>query len=71
MTSKDIRDKYIKFLVNKGHKEIAPAKLVPENDPSTLFTSSGMQPLVPHLLGQEHPEVNRFTSRSKPVKIQR
>lgn len=55
MTSKDIREKYIKFFVDRGHKEIAPAKLVPENDPSTLFTSSGMQPLVPYLLGQTHP----------------
>ncbi|MCL4365850.1 alanine--tRNA ligase [Patescibacteria group bacterium] len=55
MTSKDIREKYVKFFVNLGHKEIAPAKLVPENDPTTLFTSSGMQPLVPYLLGQEHP----------------
>ena len=42
MTSKDIRDKYIKFFVGLGHKQIPPAKLVPENDPTTLFTSSGM-----------------------------
>ncbi|MBI4035540.1 alanine--tRNA ligase [Candidatus Daviesbacteria bacterium] len=55
MDSKTIREKYIKFFVSRGHKEIAPAKLVPENDPSTLFTSSGMQPLVPYLLGQTHP----------------
>ncbi len=60
MSSKDIRDKFIKFFADKGHKEIAPAKLVPENDPSTLFTSSGMQPLVPYLLGQEHPEGKRL-----------
>ena len=60
MTSKDIRDKYIKFFVDRGHKEIAPAKLVPENDPTTLFISSGMQPLVPYLLGQEHPEGKRL-----------
>ena len=62
MTSKDIREKYIKFFVDRGHKEIAPAKLVPENDPTTLFTSSGMQPLVPYLLGQTHPEGKRLVN---------
>lgn len=62
MTSKDIREKYIKFFVEKGHKEIAPAKLVPENDPTTLFTSSGMQQLVPYLLGQEHPAGKRLVN---------
>jgi alanyl-tRNA synthetase len=56
MTSKDIREKYINFFTERGHKQIPAAKLVPENDPTTLFTSSGMQPLVPFLLGQEHPE---------------
>ncbi len=62
MDSKTIRDKYIKFFVERGHKEIAPAKLVPENDPTTLFTSSGMQPLVPYLLGQVHPEGKRLVN---------
>lgn len=60
MTSKDIRDKYIKFFTERGHAQISPAKLVPENDPTTLFTSSGMQPLVPYLLGQTHPEGKRL-----------
>lgn len=60
MTSGDIRKKYIEFFVQKGHKEIALAPLVPENDPTTLFTSSGMQPLVPFLLGQTHPEGKRL-----------
>ena len=60
MTSKDIREKYIKFFTEKGHKQIAPAKLVPENDSTTLFTSSGMQPLIPYLLGQEHPGGKRL-----------
>lgn len=55
MTSKDIREKYLKFFVDREHKEIAPAPLVLENDPSTLFNSSGMQQLVPYLLGQTHP----------------
>ncbi len=62
MISKDIREKFIKFFVDKGHKGIMPAKLVPENDPTTLFTSSGMQPLVPYLLGQEHPEGKRLVN---------
>ncbi len=62
MSSKDIRDKYIKFFVEKGHKQIPPSKLVPENDPTTLFTSSGMQPLIPYLLGQEHPEGKRLVN---------
>lgn len=62
MTSKDIREKYIKFFVERGHKEIPPAKLVPENDPTTLFTSSGMQPLVPYLLGQTHPAGKRLVN---------
>lgn len=62
MDSKTIREKYIKFFADRGHKEIAPAKLVPENDPSTLFTSSGMQPLVPYLLGQTHPAGKRLVN---------
>ncbi len=62
MTSSDIRKKYIEFFTDqiRKHKEIAPAPLVPENDPTTLFTSSGMQPLVPYLLGQTHPEGKRI-----------
>ncbi len=66
MTSKDIRDKYIKFFIERGHKQISPAKLVPENDPTTLFTSSGMQPLVPYLLGQVHPEGKKLVD-SQPI----
>ena len=62
MVSKDIREKYIKFFVSRGHRQISPAKLVPENDPTTLFTSSGMQGLIPYLLGQEHPEGKRLVN---------
>lgn len=62
MTSKQIREKFIKFFGERGHKEIAPAKLVPENDPTTLFTSSGMQPLVPYLSGQSHPAGKRLVN---------
>lgn len=60
MTSRKIRQKYLDFFKARGHKEIAAASLVPENDPTTLFTSSGMQPLIPYLLGQEHPEGKRL-----------
>lgn len=54
MTSREIRQKYLEFFKSKGHVEIEPAKLVLENDQTTLFTSSGMQPLVPYLLGEKH-----------------
>jgi len=55
MTASEIIDKYIAFFEKRGHKRIPNAPLVPENDPSTLFTSSGMQPLIPYLLGEPHP----------------
>src|SRR5581483_3773618 len=55
MSQKQILDKYIAYFEKKGHKRIYNAPLVPLNDPSTLFTSSGMQPLVPYLLGATHP----------------
>lgn len=60
MTSHDIRQKYLDFFKTRGHKEIEPAKLVLENDPTTLFTSAGMQPLVPFLLGEKHPDGPRL-----------
>jgi alanyl-tRNA synthetase len=55
MTAKQIIDKYISFFEQRGHKRIPNSPLVPENDPTTLFTSSGMQPLIPYLLGEKHP----------------
>ncbi len=55
MKALDIIEKYIAFFEKNGHKRIANSPLVPQNDPTTLFTSSGMQPLVPYLLGEEHP----------------
>lgn len=61
MTANDLRQKYLDFFISKGHKQIPPAPLVPVNDPTTLFTSSGMQPLVPYLLGQVHPLGKRLT----------
>ena len=62
MTAQDIIEKYISFFEKRGHKRIANASLVPENDPTTLFTSSGMQPLVPYLLGEPHPSGKRLVN---------
>jgi alanyl-tRNA synthetase len=59
MTAQEIRKKYLDFMQANGHKIIPRANLVPQDDPTTLFTGSGMQPLVPYLLGQPHPEGNR------------
>ena len=60
MTSRDLIEKYFKFFKNKGHVVIPSAPLVPENDPSVLFTTAGMHPLVPYLLGEEHPSGKRL-----------
>ena len=56
MTASDIIDKYIAFFEKRGHKRIHNSPLVPQNDPTTLFISSGMQPLIPYLLGEKHPQ---------------
>jgi alanyl-tRNA synthetase len=60
MTAQEIRQKYLEYFQAKGHKVIPRALLVPQNDPTTLFTGSGMQPLVPYLLGEKHPEGSRL-----------
>ncbi|MSU74578.1 alanine--tRNA ligase [Candidatus Kaiserbacteria bacterium] len=60
MTVAEVRKRYLDFFAKRGHTVIPSAPIVPENDPTTLFTSSGMQPLVPYLLGQPHPEGNRL-----------
>jgi len=62
MTVSEVRKHYLEFLKARGHIIIPSAPIVPENDPTTLFTSSGMQPLVPYLLGQPHPEGNRLVN---------
>ncbi|HEY4525485.1 MAG TPA: alanine--tRNA ligase-related protein, partial [Candidatus Paceibacterota bacterium] len=62
MKVNEIRRKYLEFFESKGHAVIPSASLVPENDPTTLFTGSGMQPLVPYLLGQKHPKGVRLTN---------
>ena len=60
MTVAEVRKRYLDFFAKRGHTIIPSAPIVPENDPTTLFTSSGMQPLVPYLLGQPHPEGTRL-----------
>lgn len=62
MSSGDIRRKYLEFFKEKGHAIIPSASLAPENDPTTLFTGSGMQPLIPYLLGERHPLGRRLTN---------
>ncbi|MBI2048431.1 MAG: alanine--tRNA ligase [Parcubacteria group bacterium] len=65
MNANEIRAKYLKFFEERGHTVIPSAPLVPQNDPTTLFTGSGMQPLVPYLLGKEHPEGARLVNSQK------
>jgi alanyl-tRNA synthetase len=60
MTAQEIRKKYLEYFADKGHKVLPRALLVPQDDPTTLFTGSGKQPLVPYLLGQPHPEGSRL-----------
>lgn len=65
MKANELRRKYIDFFVSKGHREISSASLIPENDPSVLFTTAGMHPLVPYLLGEKHPSGTRLTDHQK------
>jgi len=65
MKAQEIRQKYLEFFKSKGHRIIPSASLLPENDPTTLFTGSGMQPMVPYLLGETHPEGTRITDSQK------
>lgn len=65
MGGNEIREKYLEFMKNNGHAIIPSAALVPENDPTTLFTSSGMQPLIPYLMGEIHPKGVRLTNSQK------
>lgn len=68
MKAIEIRNKYLNFFRNHGHSVIPSAPLIPENDPSVLFTTAGMQPLVPYLLGEKHPEGKRLTDYQKCVR---
>ncbi len=64
----NLKDKYIEFFVSKGHKQIPSAPVVPENDPSVLFNTAGMQPLIPYLMGQTHPYGTRLVDYQKCVR---
>src|SRR5438876_9448279 len=60
MTAQEIRKKYLEFFADKGHAVVPRALLVPQDDPTTLFTGSGMQPMIQYLLGAEHPQGKRI-----------
>lgn len=68
MTANELRSKYIEFFKSKGHSEISGQSLIPDNDPSVLFTTAGMHPLVPYLLGEKHPAGTRLTDYQKCVR---
>jgi len=68
MTSSEIRNKFIEYFKGKGHKVIPSASLVPENDPTVLFTTAGMHPLVPYFSGENHPEGKRLTNAQKCIR---
>lgn len=68
MTANELRSKYIEFFKSKNHVEISGQSLIPENDPSVLFTTAGMHPLVPYLLGEKHPAGTRLTDYQKCVR---
>lgn len=68
MTADELRDKYLKFFASKGHAEISGSSLIPQNDPTVLFTTAGMHPLVPYLLGEEHPAGKRLCNCQKCIR---
>lgn len=68
MNFNELRQKYIDFFKSKNHKHIPSASLIPENDPTVLFTTAGMHPLVPNLLGAEHPEGKRLVNWQKCIR---
>lgn len=70
MTAQDIRQKYLQFFSERGHTAIPRAQLVPNNDPTTLFTGSGMQPLIPYLLGEKHPDGTRLVDSQTCLRAQ-
>lgn len=70
LTGNDLRSKYLNFYAKHGHAIVPSAPLVPENDPTTLFTGSGMQPMLPYLLGQDHPLGTRLVDSQKCFRSQ-
>lgn len=70
MNASEIRQKFLEYQTGRGHQVIAPARLVLENDPTTLFTGSGMQPLLPYLLGEPHPAGQRLADSQPCLRLQ-
>ena len=70
MNASEIRQKFLEYQTSRGHQVIAPARLVLENDPTTLFTGSGMQPLLPYLLGEPHPAGKRLADSQPCLRLQ-
>jgi alanyl-tRNA synthetase len=68
MTANELRQKYLDFFKSKGHKIIPSASLIPENDPTTLFITAGMHPLVPFLMGEKHPFGKRLANSQKSIR---
>ena len=68
MKAEELRKMYVEFFCERGHKEVASASLLPENDPTVLFTTAGMHPFVPYLLGEKHPQGNRLVDIQKCIR---
>ncbi|MDD4797576.1 MAG: alanine--tRNA ligase, partial [Eubacteriales bacterium] len=68
ITANQLRQKYLSFFASKGHAVISSASLIPENDPTVLFTTAGMHPLVPYLMGEKHPAGTRLTDVQKCIR---
>ncbi len=68
MTANELRQKYLEFFKSKGHAVIPSAPVVPENDPTTLFITAGMHPLVPYLMGEKHPQGTRLANSQKSIR---
>ena len=64
----NLKDLYINFFISKGHKQIPSSPVVPENDPSVLFNTAGMQPIIPYLMGQDHPSGTRLCNYQKCIR---
>ena len=68
LTADELRETYLGFFESKGHARIPGASVIPENDPTVLFTTAGMHPLVPYLMGEKHPEGRRLCDVQKCVR---
>ena len=68
MKANELRQNFIDFFVSKDHSQISGASLIPENDPTVLFTTAGMHPLVPYILGAEHPAGTRLVDYQKCIR---